>query len=255
MSTTAWGNNNNNHANHNNNNSSGNSKSIRQLAWAGSTVMRCELLRQSAMTRRSSSILLSIIIFCNAILAGASILQLTDANYESALSAIGPSSPLLLLFTSSDCRHCRQMTDEYGTLSSDEHVRKAGVHVASVDGPANRRMRVRFGVTHYPTLLYLRGGERIYTYRGERSAQHMRSFVLKGYENQAEGLAIPPKITWRNIVGMYGKGALRELSQAASGDMGVVGYAMVGLTGVVIGLVGMLAYVMFLVTLRKVKET
>ena len=147
------------------------------------------------------------------------------------------------------------MTDEYEILSSDKHVRKAGVHVASVNGPASRRLRVRFGVKQYPTLLYLREGERMYTYRGERSAQHMRSFVLKGYENQGEGLAIPPSITWRNIIGMYWKGALGELNQAASGNMGMVGYAMVCLTGVVIGLVGMLTYVMLVVTTGKVKET
>ena len=189
------------------------------------------------------------------ILSGASILELTDSNYESVLSAIGPASPLLLLFTSSDCRYCHQMRDEYEILSSDEHVRKAEVHVASINGPGNRRLRVRFGVTQYPTLLYLRDGERMYTYRGERSAQHMRSFVLKGYENQGEGLAIPLRITWRNMIGMYWKGALGELSQAASGDMGIVGYAMAGLTGVVIGLVGVLAYVMIVVTTRKVKET
>ena len=216
--------------------------------------MRCELLCRSPLRLCSTSFFLSIFILCKVILSGASILELTDSNYESVLSAIGPASPLLLLFTSSNCRYCHQMTDEYEILSSDEHVRKAGVHVASVDGPSNRRLRLRFGIRQYPTLLYLRGGERMYTYRGERSAQHMRSFVLKGYENQAEGIAIPPRMTWRNMIGMYWKGALGELSQAATGDMGMVGYAMVGLTGVVIGLVGMLACVMFVVTLRKVKE-
>ena len=208
------------------------------------------------MQRRITPFFLSIIILCNAFLSGASVLELTDANYESVLSAIGTESPLLLLFTSSNCRYCHEMSDEYAILSSDEHVRKAGVHVASVDGPANRRLRVRFGVGQkYPTLLYLRDGERVYTYRGERSAQHMRSFVLKGYENQGEGLSIPPRITLWNMIGMYWKAALGELCQAASGDMGMVGYVMVGLTGVVIGLVGMLAYVIFVVTLRKVKET
>lgn len=207
------------------------------------------------MQRRITPFFLSIIILCNAVLSGASVLELTDANYESVLSAIGTESPLLLLFTSSNCRYCHEMSDEYGILSSDEHVRKAGVHVASVDGPTNRRLRVRFSVGKYPTLIYLRDGEHMYTYRGERSAQHMRSFVVKGYENQGEGLPIPPRITWRNMIGMHWKGAVGELGQAASGDMGMVGYAMVGLTGVVIGLVGMLAYVIFVVTLRKEKET
>ena len=216
---------------------------------------RCHLLKQSALSRRNAYLFFCAVLLCNAILVSASILELTDSNYESVLSAIGPSSPLLLLFTSPDCRYCHQMADEYETLSSDEHVRKAGVHVASVDGPANRRLRLRFGVTQYPTLIYLHGGERMYTYRGERSAQHMRSFVLKGYENQAEGLPIPPKLTWWNVMEVYWEGAVRELSQAASGDLGMLGYVMVGLTGVVLGLVGMLAYVAFVVTLRKVKET
>lgn len=216
---------------------------------------RYHLLFQSALSRRISYSFFCAILLCNSILAGPSILELTDSNYESVLSAIGPTSPLLLLFTSPDCRYCHQMADEYETLSSDEHVRKAGVHIASVDGAANRRLRMRFGVDQYPTLFYLIDGERMYTYRGERSAQHMRSFVLKGYENQAEGLPIPPKITWWNVMEVYWNGALRELSHAASGDLGMLGYIMVGLTGVVLGLVGMLAYVTFVVTLRKVKET
>mmetsp|Transcript_4935 Transcript_4935/g.14005 ORF Transcript_4935/g.14005 Transcript_4935/m.14005 type:complete len:234 (+) Transcript_4935:102-803(+) len=187
-------------------------------------------------------------LLCTSFFAGASILQLTDRNY-------GPSSPLLLLFTSANCRYCQQMQDEYQILSSDEHVCKAGIHVASVEGPANRRLRVRFGVTQYPTLLYLRDGERMYTYRGERIVQHMRSFVLKGYENQGDGLPIPPKVTWRNILGTYWKSASKELSQAANGDFGMIGYATVGLTGLVIGLVCMLAYITLAVALRKVKET
>ena len=216
---------------------------------------RCHLLSQSGLSRRITYLFFCGVLLCNSILASASILELTDSNYESVLSAIGATSPLLLLFTSSDCRYCHQMADEYEILSSDEHVRKAGVHVASVDGPANRRLRLRFGVKKYPTLLYLRDGESMYTYRGERLAQHMRSFVLKGYENQAEGLPIPPKVTRWNVMEVYWKGAWRELSQAASGDLGMLGYVMVGLTGVVLGLVGMLAYVAFVVTLRKVKET
>jgi len=182
----------------------------------------------------------------------AEILHLTDNNFDSVLSAF-PSSSSLVLFQSHDCRYCNEMRDEYENLSNDELVRDDRILVASVHGPSSPNLSLRFNIRSYPTIIYLRNG-RMYEYRGEHTSQLMRSFVLKGYENQGEGVAIPSPITLWNRMEFYFKAARSELGDAARGELGMTGYAMVFLTGMVLGLVGVLMYVVAVVARRKLKD-
>lgn len=209
------------------------------------------MLHLSLATRRLIKIASLLLLLASFLPLRGEVLQLTDANFDSVLSAF-PSSSSLVLFQSNDCRHCQQMEEEYIHLSNDELVREARVLVATVHGPSNRNLRLRFDVRSYPTMVYLKDG-RMFAYRGQHKTQNMRSFVLKGYENQAEGEPIPPRITMWNRMGMMMRMAWGELGDAAKGELGTVGYVTVLLTGVVLGLVGMTVFVMFVLATRKLK--
>ena len=172
------------------------------------------------------------------------VVRLFDENFDHILNAF-PSHSALILFTDD-----RRVEAEYDVLSSDPTLR--GVLVARVDNGASavrtRRQRIRFGIRDNPTLLYLRD-ERMYRYRGNLpgKAGDLRSFVLKGYENNGEGELIPQRLGWLGGWIAYAKAAYSEVG----GETWYSGHAVVLLTGIVLGLVGMAIFVAVVVSSRR----
>uniref|UniRef100_A0A7S4JBV4 Thioredoxin domain-containing protein n=1 Tax=Odontella aurita TaxID=265563 RepID=A0A7S4JBV4_9STRA len=156
------------------------------------------------------------------------------------------STNLLLLFKANKCPHCQRMAPDYEKLSEDDDLKGNDVTLATIDVPSNRGSSIRFGIRGFPTLIYFHNG-RIYRYSGKRQFTPIKSFVMKGYENYGDGEEVPPKPTFLSQFVLIGKAVWAELYDAAQGKAGMVGYAMIVLMGILVGLLGML--VVFLITI------
>mmetsp|Transcript_29132 Transcript_29132/g.38723 ORF Transcript_29132/g.38723 Transcript_29132/m.38723 type:complete len:132 (-) Transcript_29132:621-1016(-) len=91
-------------------------------------------------------------------------------------------------------------------------------------------------IRNFPSVIYMHRG-RLYRYEGPRFSADMRSFALKGYENQGEGEEIPPPTTFIGQFRLLGGSLYAELEDAAKGKMGTFGYFVVCMVGMLIGLV------------------
>ena len=62
--------------------------------------------------------------------------------------------------------------------------------IAKLDAVQNTETKERFGVTGFPTLLYIADGQ-VYKYQGPRTVEALKDFVLQGYKSK-EGMPVPP---------------------------------------------------------------
>lgn len=51
-----------------------------------------------------------------------------------------------ILFKAEQCAHCKRVLPELKQLAEDPEVTDAGIVLATIDVPSNRRTSVRFGV-------------------------------------------------------------------------------------------------------------
>mmetsp|Transcript_28722 Transcript_28722/g.40059 ORF Transcript_28722/g.40059 Transcript_28722/m.40059 type:complete len:267 (-) Transcript_28722:101-901(-) len=86
------------------------------------------------------------------------------------------------------CGHCKALTPKWETLAKKL---KKKVTVASVDVTQNRILGQRFGITGFPTLIFLHHGK-MYKYEGMRKVKDLKKFALGGYRNAKEE-DIPPE--------------------------------------------------------------
>eukprot|EP00567_Pseudictyota_dubia_P007389 CAMPEP_0197439120 /NCGR_PEP_ID=MMETSP1175-20131217/5929_1 /TAXON_ID=1003142 /ORGANISM="Triceratium dubium, Strain CCMP147" /LENGTH=210 /DNA_ID=CAMNT_0042968961 /DNA_START=46 /DNA_END=678 /DNA_ORIENTATION=- len=175
----------------------------------------------------------------------------TDSTFDDVLESSG--SNLLVLFKANKCPHCQRMMPDYESLSDDADLEGHGVTLAIVDVPSNNGASLRFGIRGFPTLIYFRDG-RMYRYSGKRQYTPLKSFVLKGYENIGEGEEIPEKPTFLSQFALIGKAVWVEVYDAALGHSGKAGYAMVGLLGILVGLLGFTIVFLVVIITGKAKE-
>jgi hypothetical protein len=77
--------------------------------------------------------------------------------------------------------------ESFRQLSDDRILRENGVMLVTIDANNNQMLRARMGINaaDLPSLLYLYN-DHLYRYQGDLStASHMRSYALKGYENNS----------------------------------------------------------------------
>eukprot|EP00565_Helicotheca_tamesis_P005421 CAMPEP_0185737868 /NCGR_PEP_ID=MMETSP1171-20130828/31475_1 /TAXON_ID=374046 /ORGANISM="Helicotheca tamensis, Strain CCMP826" /LENGTH=193 /DNA_ID=CAMNT_0028408901 /DNA_START=244 /DNA_END=825 /DNA_ORIENTATION=+ len=155
---------------------------------------------------------------------------------------------MLIMFKLEGCVHCDRMAPQFEKLSHDKLLNQNDVAVATVDASSNKRLPMRFRIREYPTVIYLHRG-RLYRYQGSRYSEDIRSFALKGYENQGKGEVIPPQASFLGQLREAAVALYDQLDDAAQGRVGTMGYVVVGMVGVLIGLmiftVFMFCYVLY----------
>jgi len=88
-------------------------------------------------------------------MAGQTILTLTDADFDAQAKA----NPVLLVdFWAEWCGPCRTIAPIVEELAGEYAGRLA---VGKVNVDENRQTAARFGIRSIPTLLFLRGGDRV----------------------------------------------------------------------------------------------
>lgn len=114
------------------------------------------------------------------------IIDLTDKTFDAVNDAFG-HKPMLILAQGGGHRRNNDATESFGELSDDQILRENGIMLVTIDAKINRMLRARMGIntSDLPALLYLYN-DHLYHYQGDlSSSSHMRSYALKGYENNS----------------------------------------------------------------------
>jgi len=132
--------------------------------------------------------------------------ELTALNFEKAMQ---PGSSWLVLFYAPWCGHCKKLAPAYEKLA--EHYHRATpqfVHIGRVDATQHSNLATQFDIKGYPTLILLRGGERIADYSGARTFEGLAEFV-------DEQLALPPSAPRRPSAPKKGGGGAKGNARGA----------------------------------------
>mmetsp|Transcript_11734 Transcript_11734/g.16826 ORF Transcript_11734/g.16826 Transcript_11734/m.16826 type:complete len:214 (-) Transcript_11734:1958-2599(-) len=146
---------------------------------------------QTGMRLLILSLIIIILSFVSVALGRAdNIINLTDKTFDNVKDAFG-HRPMLILAQGGGHRRSNDATESFGELSDDQILRENGIMLVTIDAKNNRMLRARLGIntSDLPSLLYLYNNH-LYRYQGDlSSSSHMRSYALKGYENN-----IPEKL-------------------------------------------------------------
>jgi thiol-disulfide isomerase/thioredoxin len=110
------------------------------------------------------------------------VLQLDDANFDAETR---PPWALPILFSvgAQWCPHCVALDPAMTELAQSLAAEGQNVRVGKIDGPRNRALMARLGVTGFPSLFYVRDGQCWrYPSRQGRTVEAMREFALEGYQ-------------------------------------------------------------------------
>jgi len=101
----------------------------------------------------------------------------SPSQFDRAVS--DASSGIMLEFFAPWCGHCKSLAPEYDVAAAELH--EEGVVFAKIDATQNKEQAERFGVTGYPTLVWVFGGQ-VFQYSGGRKAAVMIQFAKGGFE-------------------------------------------------------------------------
>jgi len=84
------------------------------------------------------------------------------------------------------CGHCKKLAPAYEKVATHYHrASPQRVHVGRIDATQHAGLATQYEIKGYPTLILLRGGERVADYTGARTFEALVDFV-------DETLALPP---------------------------------------------------------------
>ena len=181
------------------------------------------------------------------------IVNLDDRTFEHQTQASSgmTTGSWLLFFKSNRCPHCKKLEPEYYKLSQDEQLTEQGIVLANVNVMESPRTASRFMIRGFPTLVYIHK-HRLYRYNGKRDYEAIKEFLVNGIQAM-EGEEIPPTPSQFKFVLKTIKAVGLELYDAALGKSGLVGYAIIGMVGMLmaifIGIIGM-----FFMPAKKIKS-
>jgi len=125
-----------------------------------------------------------ILLLASAALCRADIIALTDKTFDAVNDAFG-HRPMLILAQGGGHYQNNVAIETFRQLSEDRILRENGIMLVTIDATNNRMLRARMDINtaDLPSLLYLYKNH-LYRYQGDlSSASYMRSYALKGYEN------------------------------------------------------------------------
>jgi len=194
-----------------------------------------------------------LLLFTNRIHAG-DVVELNDSNFEHQTQASTgmTTGSWFILFKAKNCAHCKRLAPEFARLANDEELQAAGVVLATVDVPTNRRTSVRFGVRGFPSLIYLHKGK-LYRFKGNRLFPHLKAFLLKGVPSM-QGEIIPQPLGAITEFIQTIKAAGVEFYDLSSGKSGVAGIGIVILMTLFVGLILALVVMCFMPGSKGSKE-
>lgn len=144
------------------------------------------MVLQTGMRLLLLSWIITTLSFVSAALGRAdNIIDLTDKTFDVVKDAFG-HKPMLILAQGGGYQRSNDATESFGELSGDQILRENGIMLVTINAKNNRMLRARMGIntSDLPSLLYLYN-DNLYRYQGDLSSSLMRSYALKGYENNS----------------------------------------------------------------------
>merc|ERR1719334_541320 len=120
----------------------------------------------------------------------AGVIELTEANFEHDTQASTglTTGRWFVKFYAPWCGHCKRLAPLWEELANEL---EGEVNVAKVDVTKNRALGRRFGITGFPTLIYISPNRRMMAkYTSARDVATLKKFALSDGEGQ-EFLPIP----------------------------------------------------------------
>ena len=99
------------------------------------------------------------------------VIVLTDKTFGSALLEY---KYLIVLFYDPECPHCKNFLPEYSKIASE--LKKDNFVFAKIDCVKNPKMETSYEIGAFPTLMLLKGGERI-IFEGKRNLEEIKSWI------------------------------------------------------------------------------
>lgn len=148
---------------------------------------------------------------------GACVLTTTSAAY-SEVYEIDTSSfrklnegYWLVKFYAPWCGHCRRLAPTYEKVAEHFHRSSSSpsVSVGRIDATAHPGLAAPFDIRGYPTILLLRGGDKIESYTGARTFNAIKEFV----EEAVHGSTSAPSAPRVNVGPVASRSSLASLRQ------------------------------------------
>uniref|UniRef100_H2YZQ8 Thioredoxin domain-containing protein n=1 Tax=Ciona savignyi TaxID=51511 RepID=H2YZQ8_CIOSA len=104
------------------------------------------------------------------------VLQLTANDFDFHVAV----DVTFVMFYAPWCGHCKRLAPTWEELASaDFSELGAPVKIAKIDCTAHNHICQTFEVTGYPSLLLFKDGDKVAKYRGNRSKDDLKSFILQ----------------------------------------------------------------------------
>ncbi|TDH71905.1 hypothetical protein CCR75_000981 [Bremia lactucae] len=127
------------------------------------------------------------------------VVHLNTTSFEEQVLA--GKNPWLIKFYAPWCGHCKRLAPTWTKLSRTLKEKNSNVFVAKVDCTVHRRVCSRFGVSGYPSLLYINDAQ-VYRYKGGRSVPALLDFVESGWKTAESTGPIPEEGFFSKIIDM-----------------------------------------------------
>lgn len=110
--------------------------------------------------------------------AAEAVVTLTNKNFDTV---VGASERIMVEFYAPWCGHCKALEPEYKKAAEEMKAEGLKTVLAKVDATEESELSKRYGVSGYPTLVYITG-QKSQNYEGERNAAAIKSWLRKREE-------------------------------------------------------------------------
>ena len=114
--------------------------------------------------------------------------ELDGGNWHKMMS---DDAVWLVKFYAPWCGHCKKFEPVYEQIAEKLHRRNGDVRVGRVDATAHPGIVGPFNLEGYPTVLLLKGGAAVGTYKGARTLEGVIGFVDRSLSHRGHAAAAP----------------------------------------------------------------
>ena len=154
------------------------------------TSIRSSSSRSRSRSRSSRLFVLMLLAIVLSLSRGSKVTPLTSSTFDTKVQT---TPRVFVEFYAPWCGHCTSLAPVWEEVAERLSSDNSGVMVAKVDGTADRSLLSRLNVSSFPTIKLFVGGNRVYTYTGERTASAMVKYVT-GVEYGVHPFALMPSL-------------------------------------------------------------
>ena len=112
-------------------------------------------------------------------LTGGGVKKITEDNFDKEISK---HNIIFVKIYTDWCGFCKKLAPtwkEFADYISSNKNKYPGVVIAEIDADKHQSLATQLGAKGYPTILLIKGGKVVDTYKGERNVDHFRAYLNK----------------------------------------------------------------------------